>query len=45
MRQVSTKRGETGNVPSTIVLIPGPDPSAIQAALKYVYFHSFLVDC
>jgi len=30
-------------VPSTIILIPGPDPSAIQAALKYVYVHHLLL--
>lgn len=32
--QVETNRGETGNVPSTILLIPGPDPAAVQAALR-----------
>ena len=43
MRQVRTKSGETGSVPSTIILIPGPDPAAVQAALKYVSrVHSFI---
>lgn len=32
--QVQTSRAHTADVPSTIILIPGPDPAALQAALK-----------
>ena len=44
--QVETLRGDAASVPSTIILIPGPHPDAVQAALRYTshayFLHSFV---